>query len=286
MTVDIPQSLLTEIAERRCVLFLGAGVSAAAQADNGQRPPLWELFLEAGIELISNEKDKEAATSLLKDKAYLDAAQVIVDTLGAGDFALFIRGQLEDPGYKPSELHELILSIDPKVIVTTNYDKILETLATQGAAKAGYNVCKYYDSHLVNDLRSDRRIIVKAHGCVSDPQKIVLSAGQYFTARHDYPQFFTTLDALFLTSTILFIGSGFTGDPDIQLVLQNTNISAPSAHPHYAIVPAGRHPAVQRSIEHVHNVKFLEYEAGEHKQVVETLRQLSTDVAAYRSVPS
>lgn len=286
MAIDIPQSLLTEVAERRCILFLGSGVSATARTEEGKSPPLWHSFLETGINLIPNEKDRQAALQLLEGNSYLNAAQILVDSLGPGDFGMFIRDQLETPCYKPSELHELILSIDPKVIITTNYDKVLETLAMQGDAKAGYNVCKYYDTHLVNDLRSNRRIIIKAHGCVSDPQKVVLSTSQYFKARHGFPQFFATLDALFLTSTLLFIGSGFNGDPDIELVLQNTNISAPSALPHYAIVPAGRHPAVRRSIEAVHNVKFLEYETGEHGQVIETLRQLSADVAAYRSVPS
>lgn len=282
--INWPKSLLAEVAERRCVIVLGAGASASSVNKDGASPPDWLGFINAGINRMGRTDDQNAARSLLDHGAALDAAQVVADSLGAADFSLFIRDEFEKPGFEPSELHQLILAIDPKVVITTNYDTFLESLARSGAGVAGYNVCRYHDSHLVNDLRSNRRVIVKAHGCVSDPQRVVLTRKQYFTARRDYPHFFAALDALFLNSTLLFIGTGFTGDPDLELLLQNTYISAPSEHPHYALVQGGRHPSVTRAIEQTYNVKFLEYEAGHHEQVVEALRGLSDDVSAYRAV--
>ncbi|WP_081665251.1 SIR2 family protein [Mycobacterium sp. UM_CSW] len=284
MAIPWSQSLLTEIAERRCVLVLGSGASASSVNVNGVRPPGWVDFLQRGIDRIDNGDDRSAAEEQLQQRAFLDAAQILVDALGSADFGLFLRQELEDPGFQPSELHQLVLRIDPKIVITTNYDRIYESLATQGAAAAGYNVCRYYEGHLVNDLRSTRRLIVKAHGCVSDPQKVVLTRRQYFTARRDYPQFFAALDAIFLTSTLLFIGSGFNGDPDIELLLQNVNISAPSQHTHFAIVEAGRHLSVRRAIEETHNIKFLEYPAGQHGEVVAALRDLADSVDSYRAV--
>ncbi|MCW2785662.1 MAG: hypothetical protein JWP74_2179 [Marmoricola sp.] len=230
------------------------------------------------------EGDRDAALDLLKKGSALDAAQVMADGLGGADFAKFIRDTFETPAFVPSRLHELILEIDPKVVITTNYDTILDGLAQTGKAVAGYNTCRYHDSHLVNDLRSNRRIIIKAHGCVSDPQKVVLTRRQYFAAQRDYPPFFAALDAIFLTSTLLFVGTGFNGDPDIELLLQNGHISAPSDHPHYALVEEGRHPSVRMAIEETYNVKFLEYPKGAHDEVVKALEVLAEDVAAYRSV--
>jgi hypothetical protein len=279
-----PQSLLTEVAERRCVVVLGAGASASSVSSSGASPPDWDTFLKTGVARMASVDDRDAALELLAKGAALDAAQIIADSLGPADFGMFIRQELDDPGFQPSELHELVLTIDPKVVITTNYDRIFESLATSGAAATYYNVCRYYDTHLVNDLRSDRRLIVKAHGCVSNPQKVVLTRHQYFTARRDYPQFFAALDALFLTSTLLFIGTGFSGDPDIELLLQNAYISAPSEHTHFAVVEGGRHASVRRAIEQTHNIHFLEYDKGKHGQVVEGLRQLAEDVAAYRAV--
>jgi hypothetical protein len=284
MAINWPQALLTEVAERRCVVVLGAGASASSSNPDGLHPRDWKGFLEAGIHSIGNDDDRVAAQELLDSGAVLDAAQIVADALGPADFARFIRQELGDPGFQPSELHEQVLRIDPKIVITTNYDRIYESLATRGAAAAGYNVCRYHDTHLVNDLRSDRRLIVKAHGCVSDPAHIVLTRRQYFAARRDHPQFFAALDAIFLTSTLLFIGSGFNGDPDIELLLQNVNISAPSTHTHFAVVEAGRHVSVRRAMEETHNVTFLEYEAGHHGQVIDALRRLADDVEAYRAV--
>jgi len=284
MGISWPQSLLTEVAERRCVPVLGAGASASSVNVDGVRPPGWVDFLHRGFRRIANDADRAAAEEQLEKGAALDAAQILADSLGSPDFGLFIRHELEDPGFPPSRLHELLLQIDPKVVITTNYDRIYESLALQGNAVAGYNVCKYYDGHFVNDLRSDRRLIVKAHGCVSDPQKIVFTRKQYFAARRDYPQFFETLDAIFLTSTLVFIGSGFNGDPDIELLLQNANISAPSQHTHYAVVEAGRHASVLRAMEETYNIKFLQYDLGQHQQVIEALEQLAVDVESYRAV--
>ena len=134
MSIEWPESLLTEIAERRCVIVLGAGASASSCNDAGQRPSSWTEFLEAGIAKIASENDRDAATELLKENVPLDAAQVLADALGAADFAHFIRQELVDPGFQPSELHELIVRIDPKIVITTNYDNIYESLATSGAA--------------------------------------------------------------------------------------------------------------------------------------------------------
>ena len=169
-------------------------------------------------------------------------------------------------------------------MITTNYDDVYETLARGGAAAVGYNVCRYYESHLVNDLRSPRRLIIRAHGCVSNPQKIVLTRRQYFEATRSNPQFFVALDAIFLTHTLLFIGSGLAGDPDIELLLENTYISAPSEHPHFAVVEGTRHASVRKPFEDTHNIRLLEYEEGRHEQVVESLQQLAEDVESYRAV--
>jgi hypothetical protein len=282
MAIHWSDSLLAEVAERRCILVLGAGASASSVNAAGVAPASWTQFLANGIERIPAPADRAAAIELLESGYALDSAQILADSLGAGDFAIFIRDELETPGFLPSELHELVLRIDPKVIVTTNYDRILES-AVAGVA-AGYNVSHYYDDHLVNDLRSTRRLIIKAHGCVSDPQRVVLTRKQYFAARRDFPQFFAALDALFLTSTLLFIGSGFSGDPDIELLLQNVNISAPSDHPHYTIIEDGRHSSVIRAIEETHNIKFLQYEQGEHSQVIDALRVLADSVEGYRAL--
>jgi hypothetical protein len=134
----------------------------------------------------------------------------------------------------------------------------------------------------VENIRSRIRLVIKAHGCVTDPTKVVLSRSSYFAANRDYPGFSAVLDALFLTHTLLFIGCGLS-DPDIQLVLENANISAPSAHPHYALVEKARHPSIKSAIKRTHNIELLEYPRGNHDVARTAVEGLRDKVISFRS---
>ena len=117
------------------------------------------------------------------------------------------------PGFPQGELHKIILEIDPKIVITTNYDEIYDHYCISGHAESGYNICRYYDRYAVDNIRSRIRLVIKAHGCVSDATKIVLSRSSYYTAKRDYPGFYQLLDALFLTHTLLFVGASLLISP-------------------------------------------------------------------------
>ena len=76
MPITWPQSLLTEVAERRCVIVLGAGASASSTNAEGASPPDWHSFIKAGIARMSSEGDRDAAMELLDKGSALDAAQI------------------------------------------------------------------------------------------------------------------------------------------------------------------------------------------------------------------
>ncbi|WP_223067261.1 SIR2 family protein [Paenibacillus caui] len=276
-----PESLVAEVAERRCIIILGAGASASSVAQNGQRPKDWKGFLFTGIDLMWDERAKQEARELVESSSYLDAAQVMRDHMYDGDFRDLILREFQHPRYQPSDIHKILLKIDPKIVITTNYDQIYDNYCLHGGAYESYNVCKYYESHALNDLRSNRRVILKAHGCVADPSRVVLTRSKYFEARNDYPSFFSILDALFLTHTLLFIGSGLN-DPDINLLLENANIAAKSSMPHYALTPRGRHNSIKQVMKKTYNLELLEYEEGRHEQVITALKELEEAVISYR----
>lgn len=218
-----PRALIEELASRRCIVFLGAGASSGSinQDDPPKSPPTWNQLLD-GIKSIARDKDSlPIAESLIEKEKYLDAAEVLFGSINSADFAAFIREVMAEPRYQPSTIHEHVLNLDPKIVVTTNYDDIYDNYCKSGKEQGLYNVCKYYESHLVSDLRSPVRQIIKAHGCITDPSKIVLTRSQYFQERQNYPNFYRVLDALFLTNTLLFLGYSLS-DPDIQLMLVQT----------------------------------------------------------------
>ncbi|MDB5278798.1 MAG: hypothetical protein JWR61_3753 [Ferruginibacter sp.] len=277
-----PKALITELASRRCIVFLGSGASAGCVSqDNMKSPPIWSAFLQSLINLMADKTDLPTILDYKQKEKYLDAAEIIKKNISPADFSAFIREELVTPRYKPSKIHESILDIDPKIIITTNYDDIYDSFCRTGAAHEGYNVSKYYDSHIISDLRSPVRLIIKAHGCISDASQIVLTKSEYFRVRQKYASFYKVLDSLFLTHTILFLGYSLT-DPDIQLVLENVNIAAPSAHPHYFVTGNNINPAIKLANKSAYNIEFIEYLAGNFEELNEGLIELSENVKEHR----
>jgi hypothetical protein len=281
--IDWPESLVPEVSERRCIIVLGAGASVGCLSADGHRhPPTWPQLLEAFLQRVAPGGNADEARELIDDEKYLHAAQIIRDCIPEADFDQIVRREFQEPRYQFGRIHELVNQLDPKIVLTTNYDDIYELYSSRGEAVNGYNVCNYYDTHSLNDVRSTTRIILKVHGSISDPSRIVLTLADYFRARRTCPAFFAILDALFLTNTLLFIGCGLN-DPDIALLLENVNVSAPSNHPHYAVVENVRHPSIKRAFRETYNLELLEYAAGQHEEVTNSLEDLLESVEEYRN---
>lgn len=277
-----PKSLITELAARRCIIFLGAGASAGSVGQDGTtKPPTWSAFLSGLIAMIPDltaEDDSIIKTLLAKEK-YLEAAEIIHALIPPPDFSQYIRNTLDIPRFVASGIHEAIIEMDPKIVVTTNYDKIYENYCngTTGAAPGGYNVSRYNDDHLIADLRSPIRIIIKAHGCVSDSSRIILTKSQYFNARKNHLSFYKVLDSLFLSHTILFLGYSLN-DPDITLLLENVNITAPSIHPHYFVMEDNTNAILKRANKNSYNLHFIEFPTGNFGELYAGLGDLRDQV--------
>lgn len=284
--IDWNEALIKELAARRCIIFLGAGASLGCKgkvADTDVTPPSWRDLLVALSGRMPAGSDRDFAQKLMDERKYLDAAEVIKSKITAADYADLMRSIFEAPKFEQSEIHEAVLRIDPKVVVTTNFDRIYDKYCQAGHAIDGYNVCKYYEDHLVSDLRSPIRLIVKAHGCISVPAKLVLTRREFFSARMSSPHFYSVLDALFLTHTILFIGYSLD-DPDIQLTLENANISAPSNHTHYFVCEEGEHESLKGARSRTFNLTFHQFGKGDYDSLNKSLGELADRVLEERAL--
>ncbi|TAA25799.1 SIR2 family protein [Pseudoxanthomonas winnipegensis] len=278
------EPLIKELASRRCLIFLGAGASAGCiSATGASSPPNWEnLLIALSGKLPKTHTDLPLINLLIQEKRFLDAAEVIHNALSHPTYVATMRSIFDAPKYQPSRIHESVLEIDPKIVITTNFDTVYDLYCRTGEAAHGYNVFKYHEDHLVSDLRTPIRCVIKAHGCITNPDKMVLTKAQFFQARQNSQHFFKVLDSLFLTHTILFIGYGLS-DPDIQLTLENANISATSSNKHYFVTGSGTHPALKKAAEDTYNIQFIEYANGNYTQLEDSLDQLAKLVAIDRA---
>jgi hypothetical protein len=280
-----PQALIAELAERRAVVLLGAGASAASVNSDGKSPPNWIQLLDALQARTVLDDDEVGSINYAKEQGrLLDAAELILAKLPAPELRTALRELLLLPKFGPSVIHECVREIDPKIIITTNYDTIYDEFCRQGNAAAGYSVKTHTSDDLLDEIRSTARVVIKAHGCVTDPQHIVLSRYQFFQAKARNPSFYSILNSIFLTSTILFLGYSLQ-DPDISLVLEGANISVPCAHPHYALVPSGLAEPIKFAMTKAYNVRLLEYEhdGGDHSNGVKAIESLRDAVLSYRA---
>jgi len=142
----------------------------------------------------------------------------------------------------------------------------------------------YYDQGLINRLRSPTRVIVKVHGCGTTPECTILSKSAFFKSRSTAPAFFKSIESLFLTYTLLFLGYS-VGDPDIQLLLENSTITASSEHPHYALMPRGLNTAIRAAFRPTYNIEILEFDpANTFAEFIPCLQELAARVNETRRI--
>lgn len=283
--MDWPIDIIEKIAKRKAILFLGSGVSANSLSKDGtKRPPTWEGFLKK-IKLELKEPDIIKYTDkLLKEKDYLTACEILFDSVGKDRFEKIARDEFLTPQYKPHKIHENILKLDTRIVITPNVDKIYEVYA-QSETCGTILVKKYYDSDLANKIKSDERIILKIHGSLDESSKMIFTRSQYTSARYEQAAFYKLLEALAITYTFVFIGCGFS-DPDIQLILENYSFNFPKSPCHYFITPDNEVNAEHKKIiKSIRNLNILTYDSSfAHKELHQALENLVSLVEDERTI--
>lgn len=279
--INWPTSLIDELAQRRCILFLGAGVAASARNSVGNSPLDWNTFLVEATRLISKPDDKGAVTQLIHERKFPLALNAIADLADPGDYQSFLTRCFNDSSFEPSELHSVILDIDARFVITTNFDKIYEKHCLT-VSNVGFKVIPYYSGSLADEIRSDTRLIIKAHGSIDDISKMVFTRKEYHQAKKQHPEFYNLLKALLLTNTCVFIGCGME-DPDVLLLLEELKMTTNSNRPHYALLREGAvSPFITQDLSSTYNVRSLFY-GSDHSDLILSLKGLYTEIEGIRA---
>ena len=107
--VSWPPTLITELAERRVVMFLGAGVSKAAH----NAMPSWTDLLHEMGESLSLKKDKTLIKKLIRYGRLLDAAELMNSQILPADRRAILERKFRINPAPTSEIYESILALDP-----------------------------------------------------------------------------------------------------------------------------------------------------------------------------
>jgi len=258
-------------------------VSASADDGHGNRPPTWQQFLDKACALVADSEAHRAVQLLISEGKLLIALQAIRDHSDPSDYRNFLDRYFNNQNFKPSALHQIIFDLDARIVVTTNFDKIYERYCTSytGGA-AAFKVIDYGASDLADEIRSDTRLIIKAHGSIDRISDMIFTKSQYHHAKRNHPHFYEVLKAIFLTNTIVFIGCGLE-DPDMMLVLEDVQITGRHEKPHYALtLKDSKNRFLISDWKATYNIRVLEFEP-DYVALTQDLQNLLDYVNAARA---
>jgi len=191
------------------VLFIGAGVSAGAGV------PTWKKLLRETALLLG--RDSGEIDQIVR-RDLRDAASLL-EALGPKDGAVDLRSavaEVIDRTKHYSVAHGLLASLPSCEAVTTNFDTLFER-----AARSCDRPLAVLPSH---PLTSNGRWLLKLHGTVDAPRRMVLTRPDYLEMPRQYGALMGLVQAMLLMRHMLFVGYSLS-DEDLHELLYEVRMA-------------------------------------------------------------
>ncbi len=267
-------ALLSYVRERRCVLFVGAGLSRAAGYPGWRE--LMETVVQKTIEAAATGSEGSELTALLTTGKYAELADQCREILGRSRFAALLRAELAKPVSPPEVTHLPIVQTPYAAIVTTNFDTLLEDAyalwSNEGVPKCptGAQLGRHGTLLLDNAF-----FILKAHGTIHDAASLVFTSEDYRAIIHANPAFQSMMAAILLSHAVIFIGYSLN-DVNFRLLLENQlSVFGTQAPPRYALME-GVGPLESQILRRTAGIEVISYPRGEHGNVAAFLSALAS----------
>jgi hypothetical protein len=273
MTPKLPGLLVRYIQQKRCVVFVGAGLSAGAGL------PTWKGLLIKGIEelvgsLPEGELHQEELRRLVEHGKLLEVADFCKEKLG-GAYHQFLAEQVRGDQAELPRTHDVLMHLPFSAWVTTNYDKLLERAYSK--VKGGFpKTLTHKDTEALGRLLfDDGQFILKAHGDIDRPETVVLTSRDYSEIIHANPAFNEIFSGLLLTKALLFVGYSLS-DPDFRLLMDRQLSHFKGFVPERYALMTGVGPVERDVLWRTARIHVISYEnaSGKHAEVLQFLEAL------------
>jgi hypothetical protein len=212
----IPASLKEYMSSRLCIPWCGAGISKTAGL------PTWAELVSEMIKATEGgitEQQRNELQDLFKRSEYENIVDFCRDSLGEGEYRDVLNRAL-DKG-KPGRLHEFIVQLPVPAILTSNYDRLLETSVAKLTGSLARVLTSQDSTTLWKHLAKREFFILKVHGDITKPDSVVFTSRDYTNHVFGNLPFMTFLQRLLLGHSVLFIGSSLS-DIYMRCILEET----------------------------------------------------------------
>ncbi|HAS6052222.1 TPA: hypothetical protein I7122_05660 [Vibrio vulnificus] len=196
------------IENRKLALFVGSAVS-------------YDSDLPSWGQLVSQMK---SALDIARTDDYLKIAEHYYLQYGRNTYYNKIN-EFFPSGAQPNQLHEIILSLKPQHIITTNWDDLLEKVINN---KGELYFPVTNDHELASAPTS--QLLVKMHGDLTH-RNIVFKESDYLSYSENFPLIENFVKSLFSTHVVIFVGysiSDYNLNQIISWIRHRTNDAPPA----------------------------------------------------------
>ena len=264
--------LVSDIALRRVVVFVGAGASKWAKPHNGRSFKDWTGFLQHASQSAS-PRIRKLVRARLKAKDYLIASELLKIDL-ADQWPGILSTEFQQAA-DISRLHKAIISLNQRIIVTTNFDKLIEN-AWNDAKIARYpQVVSKIDQQVFKLFRDEESYLIKIHGTIDEPENIVFDKTSYQRSAFANVFYHDLISTLLLTHTFIFIGFSMD-DPAVSLLVESHAYRFSETRPHYAFVAGNTQIEIDNISRKVRRLFVLRYSiANQHAALADQIELLA-----------
>lgn len=271
--------LVSDIATRKVVIFVGAGASRWAKPHSGNSFKDWTKFLEHAAKSAS-PRIRKLVNERLVAKDYLIASELLKSNL-ADKWTGILEAEFQQAA-DVSRLHQAIIALGQRVIVTTNFDKLIEKAWNDAKITHYPKVITKIDQQAFKLFRDNESYLIKIHGSIDEPENIVFDKTSFQRAAFSNRFYQDLIQTLLLTHTFLFIGFSMD-DPAVSLLVESHAYRYSDTRPHYAFVSGKPQTEIDGLSKSIRKLFVLRYpDADGHIDLAIQLEELAKQGAARR----
>lgn len=272
---SVPPELFDNFKKGLSIYFVGAGLS------QGAGYPTWAGLLNKLIDHAERQPWVDTAKvaeyrSLMRDSSkWLMVAEEVKVDLGS-EYQRFMENMFANSSIGPTEAHELIVTTEGNMVITINYDDLLERAYVKKLSDIPNKLTYAQSREAANNFWRERFFILKAHGdAKQDVNSLILSQKDYRRTLYREAGYRSLLQSIFTSKSVVFVGVSLA-DPEFNQLLDYLHDSYHGGGPtHYLLMDRSKSlMTTSRRYLDDFNIKTIPYDnsSGNHAEVTEFLR--------------